>query len=118
MTNATHLVDSKDMLIETMRSNDSLRRRIRSKKLCESAARTLNFSTPMGLSFEHTRAVGARASEKKLVQWWGSAEKHTLCIKDYFKYFENDDLPPPRNYWVARNNDELDNLSCFNFESY
>ena len=66
LMNIAHLVDGKDIIIETMRNNDSLKRRIRSEKVHESAARTLNFSTPMGLSFEHARAVGARASEKKI----------------------------------------------------
>ena len=57
------------MLIETTRVNNSLKRRIRSEKVHESAARTLNFSTHMGLAFEHARAVRARASEQKLVEW-------------------------------------------------
>lgn len=118
LMNVAHLEDGKDILIETMRNNDSLKRRIWSEKVHESAARTLNFSTPMGLSFEHARAAGARASEKKIAQWWGSAEKHALCIKDYFKHFENNESPPPRNYWIATNNDETNNMSYLNFESY
>ena len=55
---------------------------------------------------------------KKIVQWWGSVDKHTLCLKIFFKHVENNELPPPRNYWVATNNDEIDNLSYLNFESY
>ena len=68
LNKVTHLVDGKDIIIETPRNNDSLRRRARSEKVHESAARTLKFSTPMGLSFEHTRAVGTRASEKKTLR--------------------------------------------------
>ena len=69
LKNITHLVYGKDTLIETTRVNDSLKWRIRSEKVHESAARTLNFSTHMGPAFEHTRVVGARASEQKLVEW-------------------------------------------------
>ena len=67
----THLFDGKDIITETPRKNDSLKRRIRSEKVHDSGCRTINFTTPMGLSFEHTRAVSARASEKKL---WNGGE--------------------------------------------
>ena len=59
LKNGSHLVDGKEMLIEKIRVNDSLKRRSRSEKVHEYAARTLNFSTPMGLSFEYARALGA-----------------------------------------------------------
>ena len=62
LKNVTHSFDGKETLIEIMRVNDSLKRRSRSEKVHESAATTLNFSTHMVLSFEHARAVGARAS--------------------------------------------------------
>ena len=61
------MFDGKDIITETPRNDDSIKRRLRSKKVHESAARTINFSTPMCLSFEYARAVGARASEKKII---------------------------------------------------
>ena len=61
----THLFDGKDITTETPSKNDSLKRRIRSEKVHDSGCGTINFNTPMGLSFEHARAVGARSSEKK-----------------------------------------------------
>ena len=60
MTKVTHLVDGKDMIIETPINNDSLKRRARSEKGHEYGSRTLNFSTPMGLTFEHARSKGER----------------------------------------------------------
>ena len=65
LNEVTHLFDGKDTITETPRSNDDLRHRMRSEKVHESESKTINFSTPMGLSFEHTRAIGARASEKR-----------------------------------------------------
>ena len=50
--------------IETIRNNDSLKRSTRSKKMHASACRTINLTTPMGLSFEDTREIGARGIEK------------------------------------------------------
>ena len=78
-----------------------MRRRTRSEKVSESAARTINFSTPMGLSFEHTRAVGARASEKKIVEWWGSAEQHAFDLNEHKDHFKHNTLPLPKPYWTA-----------------
>ena len=69
MKNATHLFDGKDVIVETKRKNNNLRCRTRSSKFNESSCRIINFTTPMGLSFEHTRASGARGSDKKIVQW-------------------------------------------------
>ena len=93
------------MTIETKRTNDSLRRRARSEKVHESAARTLNWSTPMGLSFEHTRAVGARTSEKAILRWWGSAEQLSLPMKEFRNHCANNELPPPKKHWIATSDD-------------
>ena len=68
MNNAIHLYDGKDVIVETIRKNDNLRCRTRSSKVNKSACRIINFTTPMELVFEHTRASGARGSEKKIVQ--------------------------------------------------
>ena len=55
----------------------------------------------MGLSFEHARGVGTRASEKKIVEWWGSAKQHTFDLKPFKNYFRNKEPTPPKPYWIA-----------------
>ena len=60
MFNITHLFDGNDIITATIRKNDNLRRRMRSEKAHES-----HFTTSMGLAFEHTGAVGARAVKNK-----------------------------------------------------
>ena len=70
LSNITHLCDGKDTVIETVRKDDSLKRRIRLSKTNDSSCRCINFSNPIYLSFEHTRTVGSRASEQILVEWW------------------------------------------------
>ena len=65
----THLFDEKNITIETVRKDRNLRRRTRSEKVSDSARRTINFITHMGLSFEHTKDVGARDSENKVMEW-------------------------------------------------
>ena len=87
LSNVTHLFDSKDIIIETIRGNDNLRRRTRSEKFSNLAYQTLNFSTPTSLTFEHTRAVGARASEKKILEWWSLSIPHYIFLEYYNNYF-------------------------------
>ena len=99
----SHLFDGNDAIIETPRKNDNFKRRVRSEKVHKSAARTINFSTPMGLSFEHTRAEGAQASEEKIVKWWGSAEQYAFDLKPFKNQFQNKEPTPPKPYWVASN---------------
>ena len=65
LPNVTHLFDGKDTIIECIRNNNDLKRRIWSDKVHDSACRTINFTTLMGFSFEHTREVGSRPNEKK-----------------------------------------------------
>ena len=72
LSNIAHLFDRKNMITETIRNDDSLRKIARSSKVYESAYRTITLATPRRLSFEYTRAKGARGREKKIVQWWGS----------------------------------------------
>ena len=69
LNKVAHLRNGKNVIIETVRSDDSLKRRIRSSKTNESSHRHMNFTTPMGLSFEYMRPVDARASEKSLTEW-------------------------------------------------
>ena len=68
-----------------LKKNDNLRRRIRSEKVSDYSFLTLNFGTPMGLSFEHSRAVGARKSEKQTLEWWISALSFTSHVENYKK---------------------------------
>ena len=58
------------MIVVTPRKNDNYKRRMHSEKVHESAARTTIFSNPMVLSFEHTRAAGARSSKKRKSNSW------------------------------------------------
>ena len=81
LSNITHLCDGKDTIIETVRKDDSLKRRILSYKTNYSSCRCINFTTPMGLSFEHTRPSGARVSEQSLVQWWGREINQKYALK-------------------------------------
>ena len=77
--------------------------RTRLEKVPESAARKIYIFTPMGLSFERTRAAGARSSEKKIFKWWVSAEQHTFELNQYKNYFEKKEPTPPKPCWSANN---------------
>ena len=105
LNNVTHLFYGNDVIIETIRKNDNMRRRTRSDKVYDSACRTLNFGTPMGLSFEYTCAVGGRASESQILEWLGSALPHKLDIDKYKNYFRNNELLPPKQHWVSTDED-------------
>ena len=63
--------DSKDSMIYTTRKNTLFTRASYSNKVHHSAVRCILWSTPQGLSFEHTDLFLGRASEKKLVELWG-----------------------------------------------
>ena len=63
--------DGKDFMIYTTRKNTMFTRACFSDKVHHSAARCISWSTPMGLSFEHTDLFLGRASEKRLVELWG-----------------------------------------------
>ena len=65
------LVDGKDFMTHTPRSNTVLTRASRSNKVEHSACRCISWSTPGGLMFEHTDLFLARKSETGLVQLWG-----------------------------------------------
>ena len=80
MNNVTRLFDGKDVIIETNRNIDSLRRRAHSFKFNVSTHKTMVFDTPMGLSFAYVRATGARDVDKRIVQLWGSAVLRMLKL--------------------------------------
>ena len=65
------LADGKDFKCEVERSNTVLTRAGRSSKVEAQAFRLVTWSTPHGLTFEHTDLFLGRVSEKKLVYLWG-----------------------------------------------
>jgi len=66
------VLDGKDFMIySTTRKNTLFSRASYSGKVHHSAVRCILWSTPMGLSFEHTDWFLGRVSEKKLVELWG-----------------------------------------------
>ena len=74
--------DGKDFMIYTTRKNTLFARASYSDKVHHSACRCISWSTPMGLSFEHTDLFLGRASEKKLVELWGPRLKK--CPRGWF----------------------------------
>ena len=58
--------NSKDIITETNRNNDSLKRISKSSKVNESVYRVIAFTTIIDLSFEYIWAAKARGSKKKL----------------------------------------------------
>ena len=73
LPSVAHLFDEKYIMIECIRKDNNLKRSIWSDEEHDSSRRTMNFTNPMGLSFELTRAVGSRPSGKKNIESWGSA---------------------------------------------
>ena len=65
MDEITHLFDRKDNIIEVIRNYYILRRRVHYCEVYESAYNSAYFKVPMGLSFKHTRATGARGIKKE-----------------------------------------------------
>ena len=96
LSNVTHFFDGKDIIIETIQDNGNLRCRTRSKKVSDSACRALNFSTHTGLTFEHTRIVGGRASENQMLEWWGSSFPHEFLMESHENYFTHETVPAPK----------------------
>ena len=63
--------DGKDFMIYTTRKNTIFPRASFSDEVHHSAVRCISWSSPMGLSFEHTDLFLGRAPEKRLVELWG-----------------------------------------------
>ena len=74
--------DGKDFMIHTTRSKTLFTRASYSDKVHHSAVRCISWSTPEGLSFEHTNLFLARVSEKRLVELWGPRLKK--CPRGWF----------------------------------
>ena len=58
-------------MTDTVRSHTFITRASHSDKVHHSGVRCISWSTPCGLSFEHTDLFLARVSEKRLVELWG-----------------------------------------------
>ena len=67
LENAMCIFDWKDATIEIVRKDGNLRRWTRLENVSDSMRRFLMRSTGMGLTFEHTRVIGARFSENSLL---------------------------------------------------
>ena len=80
-------------MIEATRNCDDLRCYTRLEKANKSVTREINWSTSIGLSFNHIRAVGTRMSEKKILKLWFSVVKHALEERVYFKNDEINESP-------------------------
>ena len=96
LNKVTHLFDGKDIAIEKVRKDDNLRRSTYSDKVGNAACRTTNFTTGMGISFDHTRAVGGRESEKKIMEWWGSVLPRELPLSHFKNHFKRNNLQDPK----------------------
>ena len=78
-----HLMDGKDFLVYVRRKNDPVRRRTLSPKVHACAGRCMTWTTPTGLTFEHTKLFGGRATEVSLVKLWGSEGVSKADIKEW-----------------------------------
>jgi hypothetical protein len=77
------VLDGKDYLAETARSNRTVSVGQQSNKSHHAAFRNLTWSLPMGLVFEFTSPFLGRASEKSLVKLWGKHGRLTNLPKGY-----------------------------------
>ena len=62
------VLDGKDFLCETVRSNRTVSISQQSNKMHADTFRILTYTLPFGLSFEHTDVFLSRVSEKGLVK--------------------------------------------------
>jgi len=69
------LVDGKDFLAETVRTDRTINCAQASSKMHASAFRILTWSLPCGAVIERTPAFLARASEKNLMRTWGALDR-------------------------------------------
>ena len=82
--------DGKDFMIHITWSNTLFNRASYSDKVHHSAVRCISWSTPEGLSFEHTKMFLSQASEKSLVELWGPRLKK--CPRGWFMLLDCDFL--------------------------
>ena len=70
--NVSILVDGKDFMIDDPKKNSALKRAVWSDKVHHAAGRIITWSTPSGLTVEHTPLYMGRATESAIVALWGS----------------------------------------------
>ena len=85
--NCNTQTDGKDSLCDTKRQDDGKRRRFHSDKMKADAVRWINWSSGIGLSFEHTKAVGGRCSERELVRQHGSLGRKKSQMEEWKDYY-------------------------------
>ena len=95
------MLDGKDALIETIRKNDLLKRSGHSSKMHAQAWRIIVWVTPMGLTFEHTRAMGGRCDENELVRTHSILERTNGPILEWKDYAKNKPKREILKYWTA-----------------
>ena len=66
------LVDGKDFMIDDPKKNSAMKKACWSDKVHHAAARIITWSTPSGLTVEHTPLFMGRATESAIVSLWGS----------------------------------------------
>jgi hypothetical protein len=96
------LFDGKDTPSETRRKDDTARRTQHSSKMHCSAFRWINFVSPCALSFEHTRAFGARADEVRLVEYFGSYKTEKAPVAEWNNYAKTHPARDVLKYWTLR----------------
>ena len=66
------LVDGKDFMLDDPKKNSAMKKAVWSDKVQHAAGRIITWSTPSGLTVEHTPMYMARATESAIVALWGS----------------------------------------------
>ena len=95
------MLDGKDALVETIRKNDLLKRSGHSSKMKAQAWRTIIWVTSMGLTFEHTRAMGGRCDENELVRTHSILGRMNAPILDWKNYAHSRDENKILRYWSS-----------------
>ena len=97
------LLDGKDALCQTIRKNDNLRRSQHSSKMKASAWRIIMWTTCTGLTFEHTRPMGARADECKMVQCHSTLGRAYADLESWKDYAIKNPIRSDLKYWTVNN---------------
>ena len=70
--NVSVLVDGKDFMIDDPKKNSAMKKAVWSDKVHHAAGRIITWSTPSGLTVEHTPLYMRRATESAIVALWVS----------------------------------------------
>ena len=70
--NVSVLVDGKDFMIDDPKKNSAMKKAVWSDKVHHAAGRIITWSTPSGLTVEHTPLYMGPATESAIVALWGS----------------------------------------------